>query len=332
MPELSTKRVFVTREHIIPEAIASLRQSVDVEVWSERSAPPRDVFLRKARESDGMITEITDLVDKELLDQAPRLKVVANRAVGMDNIDIGEATAHGVFVSNTPGVLHESCADFTFGLMLSVARNITYGDRRIREGEWKVFDQIPYLGTDVHGATLGIIGMGLIGTAVVRRAQAFDMKVIYFSRNRKPEVEKQLGVEWRPDMDDLLAESDFVSLHVPLTAETQRIIGKRELELMQPHSFLINTTRGPTVDPGALYEAVKTGQIAGAALDVTDPEPIPFDDPLLSLPNVVISPHIASASSSTVRKMGELTAQNVIGALSGTAMPSCVNPEAAANR
>ena len=332
MSELSTKRVFVTREHIIPEAIAHLRQFVEVEVWPERSAPPREVILRKALESDGMITEMTDQVDKELLDQAPRLKVVANRAVGMDNIDIGEATKHGVLVSNTPGVLHESCADFTFGLMLSVARNIAFGDRRIRAGEWKVFDQIPYLGTDVHGATLGIIGMGLIGTAVARRAQAFDMRVLYHSRSRKPEVEDRLGVEWRPDMDGLLGESDFVSLHVPLTADTERIIGRRELDLMQPHSFLINTTRGPTVDPVALYEAVKTGKIAGAALDVTDPEPIPIGDPLLTLPNVVISPHIASASSSTVKKMGELTVQNVVGALAGTAMPSCLNPKAAANR
>ena len=285
-------------------------------------------MLQKARESDGLITEITDLVDRELLDQAPRLKVVANRAVGMDNIDIGEATLHGVLVSNTPGVLHESCADFTLGLMLSVARNITYGDRQIHAGEWKIFDQIPYLGTDVHGATLGIIGMGLIGTAVARRARAFDMKVLYFSRNRKPDVEAQLGVEWRPDMDSVLSESDFVSLHVPLTPETESIIGKRQLDLMQPHAFLINTTRGPTVNAGALYEAVRTGRIAGAALDVTDPEPIPFDDPLLTLPNVVISPHIASASSSTVKKMGMLTVQNVIGALSGTAMPSCLNPEA----
>ena len=328
MSELSNKKVFVTREHIIPEAIEHLKQFLDVDVWGERSAPPRNVMLQKAQQSDGMITEITDMVDKELLGQAPRLRVVANRAVGMDNIDIDEATRHGVFVSNTPGVLHESCADFAFGLMLSVARNIVHGDRQIHAGEWKIFDQIPYLGTDVHGATLGIIGMGLIGTAVARRAKAFDMRVLYYSLHRKPEVEDQLGVEWKPDMDSVLRESDFVSLHVPLTAETEYIIGKRELDLMQTHSFLINTTRGPTVNPAALYEAVSTGKIAGAALDVTDPEPIPFNDPLLTLPNVVITPHIASASSSTVKKMGMLTVQNIIGALSGTEMPSCLNPEA----
>ena len=203
--------MFLPREQIITDAIAHLEQFFDVAVWEERSAPPREVMLQKAQESDALITEITDLVDKGLLDKAPRLKVVANRAVGMDNIDIDEATKHGVLVSNTPGVLHESCADFTFGLMLSVARNITYGDRQIHAGEWKIFDQIPYLGTDVHGTTLGIVGMGLIGTAVARRARAFDMKVLYFSRTRRPEVEDQLGVEWKPDLDSVLSESDFIS-------------------------------------------------------------------------------------------------------------------------
>jgi len=175
---------------------------------------------------------------------------------------------------------------------------------------------------------LGILGMGLIGTAVARRAKAFNMMVVYYSRNRKPEIEYELGVTWRHDMDSVLRESDFVSLHVPLTTETEHLIGERELEMMQSHAFLINTTRGPTVDPRALYNAVSTSCIAGAALDVTDPEPISFDDPLLTLPNIVISPHIASASSSTVKKMGMLAAQNVIGAFSGTVMPSCLNPEA----
>lgn len=329
MQDISNQKVFVTRNHIIPEAIEHLKQFVEVEVWERQTAPPREIFFKKAAESDGLITEITDIVDKDLLDQAPRLKVVANRAVGVDNINIEEATKHGVRVSNTPGVLDESCADFTFGLMLSVARNITYGDRQIRAGKWKAFDQIPYLGADVHGATLGIIGMGLIGTAVARRAKAFDMRVLYFSRNRKSSLEEKLGVQWEPDMATVLSTSDFVSLHVPLTTETQHIIGEPELSLMQPHSFLINTTRGSTVDPIALYKALKTGQIAGAALDVTDPEPIRIVDPLLTLSNIVISPHIASASSATVKKMGELTVENIVGALSGTPMPSCLNPNAA---
>ena len=329
---MAREKIFVTREHIIPEAIKYLAEHHDVDVWDERSMPPRNVLLKKASECAGMLTEITDIVDKELLEQTSTLRVVANRAVGMDNIDIAEATSHGVQVANTPGVLHESCADFTFGLMLSLARNIAYGDRQIRAGAWKVFDQIPYVGTDVYDATLGIIGMGLIGTAVARRATAFNMKIIYYSRTRKPELEETLGIEWRPDMDAIFKEADYVSLHMPLTVETEYMVSSRELGLMKPTSFLINTTRGRTVDPKALYEAVANKSIAGAALDVTDPEPIGLDDPLLTLPNVLISPHIASASSATVRKMGQMAAANIMAALEGNPMPSCVNPEAVERR
>ncbi len=326
---MAREKLFITREHIIPEAIKFLAEHHDVEVWKERTAPPRDLLIEKAGECAGLLTEITDLVDKELLDQASTLRVVANRAVGMDNIDIPEATRHGVLVANTPGVLHESCADFAFGLMLSLARNITYGDRQIRAGEWKMFDQIPYVGTDVYEATLGIIGMGLIGTAVARRATAFNMKIIYNSRTRKPEVEESLGAEWRPNMDSIFKEADYVSLHMPLTADTEYMVSSRELDLMKPTAFLINTTRGRTVDPKALYTAVSDGFIAGAAIDVTDPEPIGIDDPLLTLPNVLISPHIASASTATMRKMGQMAADNIMAALEGKPMPSCVNPKAA---
>ena len=186
-------KIYITRSHIIPEAIAYLDGIYDIEVWQQNSPPPRELLLEKARESDALLTEVTDIIDAELLDQATNLKVVANRAVGLDNIDIPAATRNGILIGNTPGVLHESCADFTFGLILALARNIAYGERRIRAGEWKVFDQIPYLGTDVHGATLGIIGMGLIGTAVARRARAFDMRIVYHSRTRKPDVEAELG-------------------------------------------------------------------------------------------------------------------------------------------
>ncbi len=326
---MAREKLFITREHIIPEAIKFLAEHHDVEVWKERTAPPRDLLIEKAGECAGLLTEITDLVDKELLDQASTLRVVANRAVGMDNIDIPEATRHGVLVANTPGVLHESCADFAFGLMLSLARNITYGDRQIRAGEWKMFDQIPYVGTDVYEATLGIIGMGLIGTAVARRATAFNMKIIYNSRTRKPEVEESLGAEWRPNMDSIFKEADYVSLHMPLTSDTEYMVSSRELDLMKPTAFLINTTRGRTVDPKALYTAVSDGFIAGAAIDVTDPEPIGIDDPLLTLPNVLISPHIASASTATMRKMGQMAADNIMAALEGKPMPSCVNPKAA---
>ena len=319
------QKVFVTRAHIIPEAIEYLREGLDVEVWEQNSPPPKSLLTQKANECDAFLTEVTDIIDEQVLNAASTLKVVANRAVGLDNIDIPAATRNGVLVCNTPGVLHESCADFTMGLMLSLARNIAYGDRRIRAREWTVFDQIPYLGTDVYGATLGIVGLGLIGAAVARRARAFDMSVLYHSRTRKPNEEHRLGLQWRADMDGVLAEADFVSLHVPLLPETEYLIGERELALMKRGAYLINTTRGRTVDPRALRDALTSGEIAGAALDVTDPEPIPHDDPLLSLENVLFTPHIASASRQTVRRMGQMSADNIIAALNGDPIPGCVN-------
>ena len=325
---MPSEKIFITRSHIIPEAIAYLDGIYDIEVWQQNSPPPRELLLEMVQECDAMLTEVTDIIDAELLDTSTTLKVVANRAVGLDNIDIAAATRNGILIGNTPGALHESCADFTFGLMLALARNIAYGERKIRAKEWTVFDQIPYLGTDVHGATLGIIGMGLIGTAVARRAKAFDMRIIYNSRTRKPEVESELGAEWRDNMDAVLSDADYVSLHMPLTPDTEYMVGKRELELMQPTAFLINTTRGRTVNPRDLYDALAGGVIAGAAIDVTDPEPIPFDDPLLTLDNLLITPHIASASRQTVRRMGQMSADNIIAALNGDTMPGCVNPEA----
>lgn len=319
-------RIFVTRRRI-PEAIESLERHFEVDVWEQSSPPPKDIVIEKVQTCQGMFTEADDRIDEEIMNTATTLKVIANRAVGMDNIDVAAATKNGIVVSNTPGVLHESCADFTFGLMLSVARNITYGDRQIRAGEWKVFDQMPYQGFDVFGSTLGIVGLGTIGTAVARRASGFDMRVIYHSRTRKPEAEQELGVEWMPDLNSLLAESDYVSLHMPLSPDTVNYIGEKELNAMKSDAFLINTTRGRTVDPKALYNALSSNQIRGAAIDVTDPEPIPIDDPLLSLDNLLITPHISSASFATVRKMGLLATDNIIAHLTGGTMPSPVNPE-----
>lgn len=323
-------KIFVTRDRV-PEAIALLRERFEVDVWEEDSPPPPQVLVGKAAECDALLTEIDNIVDLEVL-ASPRLRVVANRAVGMDNVDIPEATRRGILLSNTPGVLTDSCADFTFALILAAARNVVMADRRVREGAWTVFDQGPYVGADVHGATLGIVGLGAIGAAVARRARGFDMRVLYTARGRKPELERSLGVQWIPDLNRLLEESDFVTVHVPLSEETRHIIGAAEMDRMKSGAFLINCSRGGTVDPAALYEALSTGKIGGAALDVTDPEPIPMDDPLLTLPNLVVTPHISSATSATVRGMGLMAAANIIEALTGKPMTSCVNPEALAGR
>ncbi len=318
-------KVFVTRDRV-PEAIALLRERFEVDVWEEDSPPPPQVLVRRAAECDALLTEIDNIVDREVL-ASGTLRVVANRAVGMDNVDIPEATRRGILLSNTPGVLTDSCADFTFALILAAARNVVMADRRIREGAWTVFDQGPYVGADVHGATLGIVGLGAIGSAVARRARGFDMRVLYVARTRKPELEKSLRVEWASSLNALLEESDFVSIHVPMSEETRHIIGAAELDRMKPGAYLVNCSRGGTVDPAALYEALSAGKIAGAALDVTDPEPVPMEDPLLTLPNLVLTPHISSATSATVRGMGMMAAANIIEALTGRPMTSCVNPE-----
>ena len=324
---MPSEKVFVTRRRV-PEAIALLEKHFDVEVWEEKTPPPRAVVLAQVAASQGILTELDDIIDGEVLRSSTALKVVANRAVGLDNVDVAEATRRGIAVSNTPGVLHESCADFTFALILAAARNVVFSDREVRAGAWTMFDQMPYLGVDVHGATLGIVGLGRIGQAVARRARGFDMRVRYHSRTRKPEREDDLAVEWMPDLPSLLRESDFVSIHVPLNSDTERFIGPREFEQMKPSAVLVNTSRGRTVDSKALYDALSKGAIAGAALDVTDPEPLPLDDPLLTLPNVIITPHLSSASAATVRKMGLMAAENIIAALTGKPMPSCVNPDA----
>ena len=324
-------RVFVTRRRV-PEAVALLESHFDVEVWPERTPPPRDELLKRLAYCEAIVTEIDDPVDEAALRSAPNLRVVANRAVGLDNVDVGVATRLGVLVSNTPGVLQESCADFAFAMILALARNVPYADRRVRDGAWTMFDQSPYLGTDVHGATLGIVGLGGIGEAVMRRATGFDMRVLYYSRSRRPEAERDYGGEWAPGLESLLAESDFVSLHVPLTPETDRLIGQRELALMRPTAFLINTARGRVVDTEALCEALTARRLAGAALDVTDPEPIPPDHPLLGMPNVIVTPHISSGSAATVRRMGMMAAENVVAALTGGQMVSCVNAEGVGKR
>jgi len=324
---LDEMKIYVTRV-IVPDAIERLQNEFEVEVWEEPTPPPKELMIEKVRECDGMMIESNDVMDSEVFAAAEKLKVVGTRAIGYDNIDINAATAKGVAIGNTPGILHESCADFTMGLILSLARQVSRSNRKVIAGEWKIFDQTPYLGTDVYGKTLGLIGLGLIGTAVAKRATGFDMDILYFSRTRKPELEDEFGVIWTPELKDLLVRSDYVSVHVPLGPDTQGFIGESELAAMKPEAFLINTSRGGTVDPDALRKALLEGRIAGAALDVTSPEPISKDDPLVFMENVLITPHIASASAATLRRMGLMAADNVIARLRGEKMPACLNPEA----
>lgn len=325
---MAEQKVFVTRI-IVPDAITKLEENFEVEVWQEPTPPPKALLLQKAKECDGFMIESNDMMDDEVFSAADRLKVVSTRAIGIDNIDLASATRNGVIVGNTPGILHESCADFTMGLILSLARQVTRSNRKVIAGEWKIFDQTPYLGTDVYGKTLGLIGLGLIATAVAKRAKAFDMNILYHSRTRKPDIEDMYGVQWTADLDGLLSSSDYVSIHVPLGPETQGLIGREEIKKMKNDAFLINTSRGGTVDPDALRESLAAGEIAGAALDVTLPEPILPDDPLVHMENVIVTPHIASASAATLRRMGLMSADNIISYLKGKPMPACLNPEAA---
>ena len=319
--------VFVTRR-LPGGAIDLLHQHTDLRLWEEELPPPREALLRQAAACHGLLTLLTDRLDAELLASAPNLIVVSNMATGFDNIDLAAASERSVLVTRTPGVLSETVADFTFGLLLAAARRIPEADRYVRAGRWKTWGPSILLGRDVYGATLGIVGMGGVGTEVAERARGFGMRIVYHSRSRRPALERRYGMTYLP-LNELLRQSDFVTLHVPLSAETRRLIGRRELRLMKEAAILINTGRGPLVDRAALYEALKSGQIAGAALDVTDPEPISADDPLLSLENLVIAPHVASASLATRAHMAMLAAENLLAALGGRIPKHVANREIA---
>ncbi len=317
-------RVFVTRE-IAPDALARLREEfAEVDVWEAFDPPTPEELARRAEGCVAVVTMISDRVDAGLLNAAPTLKVVANMAVGYNNVDVATCAGRGVLVSNTPNVLEETTADLAFALMLAVARRVVASDADTRAGNWGLWHPALWLGTDVYGATLGIVGMGAIGSAVARRARGFDMRILYTANNRRTEAEAALRAEFVPDLTELLARSDFVSLHVPLTASTRNLIGAAELACMRPTGFLINTSRGDVVDTEALAAALQEGRIAGAGLDVTAPEPISADHPLLALSNVVLTPHIGSASHATRRRMAMLAVENAIAACKGEPMPSRV--------
>ena len=319
--------IYVTRK--LPDLIANrLEAACHVKMWEEADIPvPRDVLLREVRDADGLLCLLTERIDAELLQQAHRLKIVSNMAVGYNNIDVAAATAAGVMVANTPGVLTETTADLTFALLMATARRLVEASDLLRGGGWKTWSPMLLTGQDVYGATLGIIGMGAIGEAVARRARAFDMNVVYYNRSRRPEAEERYGLTYT-DMDSLLSQSDYVCVMAPYTPETINLIDEPQLALMKPTAILINSARGGIVNEDALYRALKDGRIWAAGLDVFDVEPVPTDHPLLTLPNVVALPHIGSASIQTRMKMAHLSVDNLLLGLAGERPTFLVNPEA----
>lgn len=316
-------KIFVTRR--LPDAaLQALIESCEVDLWDDETPPPYDVLCEKIQDKDGLVCLLTDRIDAALMEKAPKLKVISQIAVGFDNIDVKAATARGIRVGNTPGVLTDATADFAFTLLMAAARRLGEAIDYVRSGQWTTWGLTLLLGQEIYGATIGIIGFGRIGQAVAKRAAGFDMKILYHDAMRLPEAEKQYNAQYRT-MDDLLRESDFVSLHVNLTAETRGMINQRAFDLMKPTSVLINTARGPIVDSDALYDALNNGKIAAAALDVTDPEPLPHDHRLLSLPNLIVAPHIASATTTSRTKMSMMAVENLLAGLRSQPLPYPVN-------
>jgi len=302
-----------------------LQESCEVEFWTKPERPPREEVLRRVKDKDGMVCLLTEKVNEELLQAAPKLRIAANVAVGFDNIDVAVCTKRGVAATNTPGVLDETTADFAWTLLMAVARRLPEGEALARSGTWKGWDLDQLVGTDVWGKTLGIVGFGRIGRAVARRAGGFHMNVIYTDAVRAPEnVEKESKAEFR-EMNALLAESDFISVHVPLLPETRGLFDATKFDRMKPTAFLINTSRGPVVNEAALVAALEKGKIAGAGLDVYENEPAIH--PGLKRANVVLAPHIASASLETRTKMACMAAENVVAFFNGQRPLNILNPE-----
>ncbi len=319
--------VVVTRE--IPKSgIELLQTTCDVVMWKEESVVSQDWLLEQIAHADGLLCLLTDVINKEVLDAGTALKVVSTMAVGFDNIHVAECSSRGIPVGHTPGVLTETTADFAFALLMTAARRIVEGVNFVKQGQWMNWSPTMLLGHDVYRATLGIVGLGRIGRAVAKRAKGFGMRILACrSTNSHSRLTEDCeGIEC-VDLHTVLTESDFVSLHVPLTVKTRQLIGQAELQSMKSTAILINTARGSVVDSQALYQALSQGEIACAALDVTDPEPLPIDDPLLTLSNCLVVPHIASASIATRTNMAVMAAENVLRGLAGEPLPYCVNPE-----
>jgi glyoxylate reductase len=318
-------RVKILVTHREPEEVlARLAREHQVEAYDQDPPMERPRLLRSVSDKKGLLCTITDRIDAELLDHAPALKVIANFGVGFEHIDVEAATRRGILVTNTPGVLTDSTADLTLALILATARRVVEGDRRVREGKFQYWAPLLFLGADVSGKTLGLIGLGRIGQAVAQRAAGFGMKLIYYSRTRlQPAQEQELQVSYAP-LETLLREADFVSLHVPLSPQTRHLIGSQELQLMKPTAYLINTARGPVVDEAALVEALRRGEIRGAGLDVYEQEPA-LTPGLADLENVVLLPHVGSASIETRTRMAQMAVENLLAGLRGDQPPNCLN-------
>lgn len=315
--------VLVTRELPGSAPLARLREAAEVEVWPQAAPPPYDTLRALAGSRDGLLTMLTDRVDGSLLDAASHVRVVSNMAVGYDNIDVPAASERGVLVTHTPGVLTGATADLAFALLLAAARRLPEAQEAVRDGLWGPWHPTWMLGNEVHGATLGIVGPGRIGRAVAERGAAFGMRVLYAGRREHPDFPGE-----RVSFELLLERADFVSVHVPLTPETAGMFGRDAFSRMHEHAILVNTARGGVVDQAALLEALEQGQIGGAALDVTTPEPLPPDDPLLRAPNLLVTPHIGSATGRTRERMAMLAVEGLLAALAGERPEHLVNPEA----
>jgi lactate dehydrogenase-like 2-hydroxyacid dehydrogenase len=322
---MSRPKVFLTRR-LLPGGMKMIEEACQADVWPAEVPPPHEEIVQRVKGVEGLVCLLTDPIDREVLEAAgSSLKVISACSVGVDNIDLKAATEHGIPVGNTPGVLTDATADLTFALLLAAARRVVEADRLVKKGEWKTWGPSIMLGADLKGTTLGIIGFGRIGRAVAHRAAGFGMRILF---TEPGEAAPEPGLEaQRVDLEVLLRESDFISLHCPLTPQTRGLIDAAAFEKMKPTAVLVNTSRGPVVDTQALYDVLKAKRIFAAALDVTVPEPLPKDSPLLTLENCIVVPHIASASVHTRAKMSEMAAENLLAGVKGERLPNCVNPE-----
>ena len=320
-------RVYITRR-ISPVGLDLVLANCNAAIWEKDLPIPREELLQQVKGIAGLLSMLSDRIDGAVMDAAgPGLKVISTYAVGVDNIDLAEATRRGIPVGHTPDVLTDATADFAFALLMAAARRVVEADRYVRAGNWKIWGPSTLLGHEVHGATLGIVGFGRIGQAVARRAGGFGMRVLYHddqagSRPIPADLHAQAV-----DLEPLLHESDFVSLHVPLTDQTRKMFNAQMFAKMKPGAILVNTSRGPVVDQTALYDALSSGGLAAAGIDVYDPEPLPMDSPLMTLENLVIAPHIASAGKHTREQMAVLAAENLLAGLCGEKLPHCANPQ-----